>query len=193
LFKRGAKIAILGALGGAAFYAAYIIFLLPGGARAFLAKRKDFDQLYVYHVGEQYLDISFTRLDGKSTHLSDFPHKVVLLNFFAGWFRACNAEAPRLEHAWRTYRGRGLVTLAIDVNESSDEAQAFRFKHHLTFPVLLVPNRIEGGFEVPFNLVIDQGGVVRFSGFGSQPDKIENVIAGLLGDGSVSEVIVGTK
>jgi hypothetical protein len=57
-------------------------------------------------------------------------------------------------------------------------------EHHLTFPAVLVANKVEGGFVVPFYLLIDDGGVVRFAGSGGQPHEMENVITALLGDGA---------
>lgn len=193
MLKRALKIVVLGAVGGTCVYSACIVFFLPGGSRAFLEKRTDFDQLFVYHVGEKYIDLSFKNLEGKPTVLSDYPHKVVLLNFFASWFGPCDAEASRMERAWKTYRAQRLVTVSIDVNESSGKAQAFRQKHHLTFPVLLVQDRVEGGFHVPFNLVIDEEGVVRYAGSGSEGHKMEDVIAGLLGLGAIEPAIAAAK
>ena len=49
---------------------------------------------------------------------------------------------------------------------------------------ILAANKVEGGFSVPFYLVIDGGGVVRFAGSGGRPHEMENVIATLLGDGA---------
>ena len=171
---------VIGVLGGGLAYGAYIIFLLPGGLRAYLQKRTDFYQLYVYDVGEKFIDLNYRGLDGNTILLSQYPHAVALINFFVSSSSSSDSEAARLERISEKYRERGLLVVAIDVNETRKLALAFRQRHHLNFPVMLVPDRIEGGFPIPFNLVIDQRGVVRFSGSGGQPNDMENVIDDLL-------------
>lgn len=180
LLKRAFKLVVMGAVGGILVFGAYILFVLPGGLRAYLEKRTDFAQLYVYNVGEKFVDINFRRLDGRKVRLSQYPHKAVLVNFFASWSAPCDAEAPRLERLSQTYRSQGLLVIGVDVNEAQARARAYQQKHHLTFPVWLVEYTVEGGFHIPFDLVIDAQGVVRFSG-SDQPRDMEQVIVGLLG------------
>lgn len=184
MLKRALKVAVLGALGGGLAYGVYILFFLPGGLRAYLAKRTDFKQLYVYDVGERFVDIDFLGLDGKVIRLSEYPHKVELVDFFTSGSGQSSAEASRLEHISETYRDTGLQVVGVDVNETAGKARGYLQDHHLTFPAVLVANKVEGGFSVPFYLVIDNGGVVRFAGSGGQPHEMENVITALLGDGA---------
>jgi thiol-disulfide isomerase/thioredoxin len=178
--KRVLGTLVTGVLGGGLACGAYIIFFLQGGLHAYLEKRTDFKQLYQYDVGEKFIDINYRDLDGKSILLSQYPHDVTLINFFVSSSGSSDAEAPRLERLSEKYRERGLLVVAIDVNESRNAALAFRQKHHLNFPVVMVAERVEGGSVIPFNLIIDQKGVVRFSGSGDRPNDIENVIDDLL-------------
>ena len=187
--KRALKVMVMGALGGGLAYGLYILFFLPGGLRAYLEKRTDFKQLYVYDVGESFVDIDFLGLDGKLTRLSDYPHKVVLVDFFTSGSPKSSAEASRLEHISETYRDTGLQVVGVDVNESAAKARGYLQDHHLTFPAVLVANKVEGGFKVPFYLLIDAGGVVRFAGSGGQPHEMENVVAALLGDGTSPKAV----
>jgi len=180
LVKRVLGTLVTGVLGGGLAYGAYIVFFLQGGLNAYLEKRTDFHQLYVYNVGEKFIDINYRDLDGKAVLLSQYPHDVTLINFFVSTSGSSDAEAPRLERISEKYRERGLLVVAIDVNEPRNAASAFRQKHHLNFPVMMVADRVEGGSIIPFNLVIDQRGVVRFSGSGDRPNDIENVIDDLL-------------
>ena len=182
--KRALKVAVLGALGGGLAYGVYILFFLPGGLRAYMAKRTDFKQLYVYNVGERFIDIDFLGLNGKVIRLSEYPHKVELIDFFTSASGQSGTEASRLEHISEKYRDTGLQVVGVDVNETAAKARDYLQEHHLTFPAVLVANKVEGGFSVPFYLVIDDGGVVRFAGSGGQPYEMENVIAALLGDGA---------
>src|SRR5579864_4249412 len=184
MLRRILKVAVVGALGGGLAYGVYIMFFLPGGLRAYFAKRSDFKQLYVYNVGERFVDIEFLGLDGKVIHLSAYPHKVELIDFFTSESAQSGAEASRLEHISETYRDTGLQVVGVDVNDTAEMARGYLQDHHLTFPAVLVRYKVEGGFAVPFYLVLDEGGVVRFSDPGGQPHEMENVIATLLGDGA---------
>ena len=83
--KRTLTVVVIGIAGGILALGAYVVFLLPGGLRAFLEKRTDFYQLYVYKTGEKFIDPSFRDLEGNQVHLSRYPHKAVLINFFASW------------------------------------------------------------------------------------------------------------
>ena len=187
MFKRVLNVAVLGALGGVIAYGVYILFFLPGGVRAYFEKRTDFKQLYVYNVGERFIDIEFLGLDGKTVHLSEYPHKVELVEFFTSGSAQSSQEASRLEHISQTYRDAGLQVVGVDINDSAYSARGYLRDNHLTFPAVLVANKVEGGFSVPFYLVLDDGGVVRFSGSGGQPHEMENVITGLLGDGAAKK------
>ena len=178
--KLAFKLLALGAAGGTIVYAAFILFLLPGGWRAYLEKRSDFSQLYVYNVGEKFIDIDFRLPDGRPTRLSRYPHKVVLVNFFTSSSAPCNAEAPRLERLAATYRNQGLMVIGVDVNESASEAQAYPRNHRLSFPIWRVENTVEGGFTVPLNLVIDDQDVVRYSGPGQPFQDLEKSVADLM-------------
>jgi peroxiredoxin len=187
MLKRILNVAVLGALGGGLAYGLYILFFLPGGVRAYFEKRTDFKQLYVYNVGERFIDIEFLGLDGKTIHLSEYPHKVELIDFFTSASGQSSAEASRLENISEKYQHAGLQVVGVDVNDSAKSARGYLRDHHLTFPAVLVANKVEGGFSVPFYLVLDEADVVRFSGSGGQPHEMENVITGLLGDGAAKK------
>ena len=67
----------------------------------------------------------------------------------------------------------------MDINETAAKAQAYQQRHHLTFPVWTVADRVGGDYNIPFNLLIDQGGVVRYAGTGDPLQNMENAIADL--------------
>jgi cytochrome c biogenesis protein CcmG, thiol:disulfide interchange protein DsbE len=58
----------------------------------------------------------------------------VVLNFWASWCVPCKSEAPRLEAAWRRWRGRGVVVVGVDAQDFSGDARRFIRRHSLTYP-----------------------------------------------------------
>jgi cytochrome c biogenesis protein CcmG/thiol:disulfide interchange protein DsbE len=78
---------------------------------------------------------ALTRLDtpGK-LDLASLRGKVVVLNFWASWCVPCKSEAPRLEAAWRRYRGQGVVVVGVDAQDFTGDARRFIRRYKLTYP-----------------------------------------------------------
>ena len=68
--------------------------------------------------------------------LAQYKSQAVVLNFWATWCVPCRREMPDLEAVYRKYRDQGLVVLAINASESSEDIAAFVSKMGLTFPIL---------------------------------------------------------
>jgi len=104
-------------------------------------------------------------LDGEEVTLSGLRGQVVILNFWATWCPPCRSEMPAVEEIHQTYRDQGLAVVAINVQQSEGQIQAFVDEMGLTFPVL--PDRdgsVSKRYRVaslPTAFVIDRTGTIR--------------------------------
>lgn len=80
--------------------------------------------------------MSLTDLDGRPVRLADLRGKLVWLNFWATWCPPCQAETPVLRDLDETFRDRGLVIVAIAVQESSvDNVAAYADRYELDYRI----------------------------------------------------------
>lgn len=116
-------------------------------------------------VGNVAPDFTLTDMHGQQVSLSQFRGKVVILNFWATWCPPCREEMPSMERLYRDYQDKGLVMLAVNVDENGKQAVAeFLQKTPHSFPILLdsenVAQNTYGVFRFPESFIIDRNGVV---------------------------------
>jgi len=115
-------------------------------------------------VGHPGPDFTLRSLNGSIVRLSDLRHRVVLLNFWATWCKACKSEMPMLAEWYRRFKGRGFVVLGVDQQESRTDVAAFAGKLHIPYPILIDRSGdLSARYDVaglPTSLVIDQHGRV---------------------------------
>jgi cytochrome c biogenesis protein CcmG, thiol:disulfide interchange protein DsbE len=119
-------------------------------------------------------DFTLTTLTGQSVKLSGLKGQVVLINFWATWCGPCRQEMPAIQHAYDARKSRGLIVLAVNLNEPPKDVQAYVDSLHLSFPVLLdsseaVSNlyRVRG---YPTSFFVDRQGVVAVEQVGEMTD-----------------------
>jgi peroxiredoxin len=121
-------------------------------------------------IGAVAPDFTLKTLDGSTVSLSQFRGKVVFLNFWASWCPPCRAEMPSMERLHEVFADRGLVMLAVNVEQDQRSVQGFLDKHPHTFPVLFDPEGqaqdLYQVFRFPETFLIDKEGkiVERFLG-----------------------------
>jgi peroxiredoxin len=129
--------------------------LIPGRDRAGLPAN-----------GELAPDFAAVNKDGEFISLSDYRGQPVWLNFWGAWCPPCRAEIPDMIRAYDSAEERGVVLIAVSLDEPSDEAFAYSARVGMDFVVLSDPNRaaIEGKYRVrtfPTHIFIDRDGIVR--------------------------------
>ena len=116
--------------------------------------------------------------------------KVVLLDFWASWCGPCKKSFPELDKIQQAYKDKGLVVLAVNVDEKAGDMESFLKDHPVTFTVvrdakqkLVAAANVE---SMPTSLLVDAKGVIRFQHTGFRgaetvkqlKEEIEKLLAG---------------
>jgi thiol-disulfide isomerase/thioredoxin len=130
-------------------------------------------------------DFSLKDMSGKTVKLSDYKGKVVLLEFWATWCPPCRASVPGLEKLHKAYTDKGLVLLAVSMDEGGeDEVRSYIKESGITYTVLKGTEDIAIKYQVrsiPMMLVLNKEGKIskRYLGMGSDEDLEKDIKANL--------------
>ena len=112
--------------------------------------------------GTKSIDFTLADLSGKKVSLSSLKGKVVFLNFWATWCPPCRGEMPSMERLYQKLKDKGLVILAVDLQEDAKSVQKFVNQHKLTFTVLLDSDgrvgATYGARSIPTSYIVGRGG-----------------------------------
>ena len=111
--------------------------------------------------------VTFTTLDGKAVHMADLHGKVVLVDFWASWCVPCRKSFPEIEGLHREFASKGLVVLAVTVDEERKSAETFLEMFPHTMTVVADPKgTIAEAFKVnamPSTMIVDRAGNIRYA------------------------------
>jgi len=120
-------------------------------------------------IGKTAPDFELQSLEDKTTKLSDFRGKNVILNFWASWCPPCREEMPEFERIYRNNPDK-IVIVGVNLQESKENAEAFVKKLGITFPILLDPDAevkaLYNIFTQPVTYFIDSNGKIVDKKFG---------------------------
>ncbi|MGA7236864.1 MAG: TlpA disulfide reductase family protein [Bryobacteraceae bacterium] len=88
---------------------------------------------HVVIAGESAPDFSLTTENGRTVSLNNFGGKVLLLNFWASWCPPCVEETPSLSELAREFGPKGLVVLAVSVDDKLEAYRGFLQRFHPDF------------------------------------------------------------
>ena len=92
-------------------------------------------------VGEVTPDFELSNLQGQQVQLSMYRGKVVVLNFWATWCPPCVEEMPSLNSFARIFASRGVVVVAVSVDDDEQALRRFMADHQLEMIILRDPGR----------------------------------------------------
>ncbi len=127
------------------------------------------DELFPVSVGSAAPPLSATTVvgSGRTRTLADYQGKVVLLNVWATWCEPCKVEMPSIEKLHREFGPRGLVVVAVSVDDAGTERRIRDYVQELglTFEILHDPARdISRSYQItgyPETFVIGRDRTIR--------------------------------
>jgi peroxiredoxin len=126
-----------------------------------------------WQIGNVAPDFTLADIDGKSVSLSDYRGKPVLINFWATWCPPCVQETPFLQQIYDQQAGKGLVFLAVNIEENPAKVREFFAKNTLSLPVLFdftgSTTSKYGVSSIPSTFFVDGSGVIRRKVVGAFP------------------------
>jgi peroxiredoxin len=127
-------------------------------------------------------DFSLEALDGKTTRLSDYRGKAVLLNFWATWCGPCKIEMPWFVELQNQYASKGLQIVGVAMDDASKEdISKFAKDMGVNYPILIgkesVGDQYGGVPALPETFLIGRDG------------KIVDKILGLRGKAEIEDAI----
>lgn len=133
---------------------------------------------------------SLPGLDGTVHTLADWKGKVIMLNFWATWCAPCQAEITDFIAFQDEYRANGLQIIGLGMDKEQKLRNAQRTLE-INYPILIADpernSKLMGQWGnssgiVPYTVVIDQDGLVRYTHRGPlHRDAFDENILPLLG------------
>ncbi len=127
-------------------------------------------------VGDRAPELAVTRSDGSVFRLTDLDGNPISLaalrghpvwiDFWASWCPPCQEETPVLRDIYNSYKDRGLVLIAISVQETSAaDVRAYAEKYELPYTVAADLGgdifRLYRIYGLPTQFFIDANGVIQ--------------------------------
>ncbi len=108
--------------------------MLVGALALTLCTSSTFAGSKVLKVGDPLPDLSTFGLEGKLP--GDLKGKVVLLDFWASWCGPCKESFPVMDELQQKYGAKGLVILAVNVDEKIAAMQDFLKDRPVKFTIV---------------------------------------------------------
>ncbi|OGW85666.1 MAG: hypothetical protein A2987_07345 [Omnitrophica bacterium RIFCSPLOWO2_01_FULL_45_10] len=126
-------------------------------------------------MGQTAPDFTLNDTNGKSTSLSQFKGKVLILDFFASWCPPCKEEIPDFIELHKTYGSQGLSIVGVSLTNAQD-SKDFAQKMNINYPVLIDDNKVSNAYgpirSIPTTFVIDKESKIAKIYIGFRPKEV---------------------
>lgn len=116
-------------------------------------------------IGDAFPDLATFQLEGKLPE--NLKGKVVMVDFWASWCEPCKESFPAMEALQQRYREKGLVIVAVNMDEKRADMEEFLKKNPATFAIVRDAKQKlaekSGISTMPSSFLIDRQGKVRFA------------------------------
>jgi thiol-disulfide isomerase/thioredoxin len=123
-------------------------------------------------------------LRGDARWLGELRGRVTVLDLWATWCKACEAQFPKLERLSRAYATHGLVVIGVNVGEEAPVVSEYASRHAIGYPVYLDPEfrfaDALGERNLPAILVVAASGEIAYRSQALDAEALRR-IRGLLG------------
>lgn len=136
------------------------------------------------------MKVEFIEMKGEMPRsLAYWQGNIILVNFWATWCVPCREEMPELGEIYNKFKGLGVVTVGIALDDSSKISEFIRQGNSIDYPILVadmdgMPYAISLGnkaMAVPYTVLLDRKGNVAHVYYGRiKPVQIEEDISNLL-------------
>jgi thiol-disulfide isomerase/thioredoxin len=159
-------------------------FTPPAGAKLlqdFPDPRHDFGGSDM--TGQHVPSLKFKSTDGKVVSIESFRGKPVLLDLWATWCGPCVEALPELARIYAEAKDKGLVLLAVDLDEEANTGAEFLSKKGYNWPDFHdgdgETEKLVGTSGIPRTMLVDAQGKITYDASGMDEDKLRTEIAKL--------------
>jgi thiol-disulfide isomerase/thioredoxin len=144
------------------------------------------------HMNETFPDITFVNPAGKTSKLSDYKGKVVVVKLWASWCGICRAKWPEYQALYDSVKDeKDVQFITLSVVEDPQVSQQWVDKQGYTVPLFknLINDRgavkvVDDSFYfikgTPMKFLIDKDGVLRKKAVGKKGSITEADVRGLI-------------
>jgi len=129
--------------------------------------------------GKKAVEFALPAVSGELVSLQSLRGRVVLLNFWATWCGPCREELPELDRIQQKYQKRGLVVLAVSVDNELENARSFLKKYEIRLRALWdQQKKVIAAYDadkMPSSYIVDRKGFVRFVHGGYSDEGLKRI------------------